>query len=123
VQKARIETAEKQERSEYRQVEANIEQPQEPIKNSKQTLKMRFESKQATCKPRKNVMEESICQRTTMERVQGRKLTILQIGFRQKQIVDHQALQISSLDIKFTHPDSYPLLMCKYSTAAMRNLE
>ena len=42
-------------------------------------------------------MEESICQRTTMQRVQDRKLLILQISFRQKEIVDHQALQIYSL--------------------------
>ena len=67
---------------------------------SQQKLKMKFESKQATCKPRKeNVMEESICQRTTMQRVQGRKLTILWSSFQQKQIVDHQALQIYSLEI------------------------
>ena len=66
---------------------------------------MKFESKQATCKPRKeNVMEESICQRTTMQRVQGRKLTIFWIRFRQKQIIDHQALQIYSLKIKIHSP-------------------
>jgi hypothetical protein len=52
------------------------------LKKTYQKLKMRFESKQATCKScKKKVMEESICQRTTMQRVQGRKLTTLQISF------------------------------------------
>ena len=60
-------------------------------------MKMNFEGKQETCKPRKKVMEESICQRTTMQRVQSRKFTILWTSFWQKQIVDHQALQIYSL--------------------------
>ena len=83
-------------------------------------LKMKFKSKQATCKPcKKKVMEESICQRTTMQRVSRQKAHNSVNRLSTKQIIDHQALEIYSLQIKIHPPEVPPKANVQNLTAAM----